>query len=253
MAMIEKSIEGEVPVSTAYNQWTQFEEFPQFMEGVEEVTQLDDQRLHWVATVGGQKKEWYARITEQIPTSVSPGPARAAVHFGRRDVPPPGREPDARDAPDGVRAGSIVEEVGDKLGSSTGASRATSSGSRNSSSRVASRPAPGEAQSRDRCRKRTTQAVIRKAAAPKGRGLRLCAYGPPGADDISERLREFGTVADGGKRHLHFFAVALADGEAYLRLARVVADGVDEGAQTFVVAVFVIGLFEDDAECGSVV
>ena len=64
---VEKTIEVAVPVSTAYNQWTQFEEFPQFMEGVEQVTQLDDQRLHWVANIGGQRKEWYARITEQIP------------------------------------------------------------------------------------------------------------------------------------------------------------------------------------------
>ena len=67
MATVEKSIEVNVPLSTAYNQWTQFEEFPRFMEGVEEVTQLDDSRLHWVANVGGQKKEWYARITEQVP------------------------------------------------------------------------------------------------------------------------------------------------------------------------------------------
>ena len=67
MAIIEKSIDVDVPVSTVYNQWTQFEEFPQFMEGVEQVTQLDDQRLYWIATVGGQKKEWYARITEQSP------------------------------------------------------------------------------------------------------------------------------------------------------------------------------------------
>jgi uncharacterized membrane protein len=67
MAEITKSIDVDVPVNTAYNQWTQFEEFPRFMEGVEEVTQLDDTRLHWVANVGGQRKEWYARITEQIP------------------------------------------------------------------------------------------------------------------------------------------------------------------------------------------
>jgi uncharacterized membrane protein len=67
MAMIEKSIEVDVPVTTAYNQWTQFEEFPRFMEGVEEVRQLDDRHLHWVATVGGKRKEWEAEVTEQIP------------------------------------------------------------------------------------------------------------------------------------------------------------------------------------------
>jgi uncharacterized membrane protein len=67
MAKIEKSIDVEVPVRTAYNQWTQFEEFPRFMEGVERVEQLDDKRLHWVAKVGGKQEEWDAEITEQIP------------------------------------------------------------------------------------------------------------------------------------------------------------------------------------------
>jgi uncharacterized membrane protein len=67
MANIEKTIDVDVPVSTAYNQWTQFEDFPRFMEGVQEVRQLDDTRLHWVADVGGKKQEWDARITEQQP------------------------------------------------------------------------------------------------------------------------------------------------------------------------------------------
>jgi uncharacterized membrane protein len=67
VATIEKAIDVEVPVRTAYNQWTQFEEFPRFMEGVQEVRQLTDTRLHWVADVGGQRKEWDARITQQLP------------------------------------------------------------------------------------------------------------------------------------------------------------------------------------------
>ena len=67
MAMIEESIDVNVPVHTAYNQWTQFEEFPQFMEGVQEVRQLDDSHLHWVAEIGGQKREWDAEISEQRP------------------------------------------------------------------------------------------------------------------------------------------------------------------------------------------
>jgi uncharacterized membrane protein len=67
MEEMEKSVEVEVPVRTAYNQWTQFEEFPRFMEGIESVTQLEDDRLHWVASVGGQTKEWDARITHQVP------------------------------------------------------------------------------------------------------------------------------------------------------------------------------------------
>jgi uncharacterized membrane protein len=64
---IEKSTEVNVPLRTAYNQWTQFEEFPRFMEGVESIKQLDDTTLRWVVNVAGERKEWLARITEQIP------------------------------------------------------------------------------------------------------------------------------------------------------------------------------------------
>jgi uncharacterized membrane protein len=64
---IEESAEVNVPASVAYNQWTQFEDFPLFMEGVEHVQQLDDTRLHWVANVGGRKAEWDAKILEQHP------------------------------------------------------------------------------------------------------------------------------------------------------------------------------------------
>jgi uncharacterized membrane protein len=67
MSTIEESIEVQVPLHTAYNQWTQFEEFPRFMEGVERIDQLDDTRVHWVAEVGGKKQEWDAVITEQRP------------------------------------------------------------------------------------------------------------------------------------------------------------------------------------------
>ena len=67
MSLIEKSIEINVPVRAAYNQWTQFEEFPKFMEGVKHVKQLDDKHLHWKAEIGGKEKEWDAEITEQIP------------------------------------------------------------------------------------------------------------------------------------------------------------------------------------------
>ena len=64
---VEKTVIVGVPVPMAYNQWTQFEEFPQFMGGVQQVRQLDDQRLHWVAEIGGVKREWEARILEQRP------------------------------------------------------------------------------------------------------------------------------------------------------------------------------------------
>ena len=65
MASVVESIDVKVPVSTAYNQWTQFEDFPHFMEGVKSVTQTDDTHLHWVAEVAGKEKEWDAEITEQ--------------------------------------------------------------------------------------------------------------------------------------------------------------------------------------------
>lgn len=67
MSVVEKAIEINVPVRQAYNQWTQFEEFPRFMEGVKQVRQLDDTHLHWKAEIGGKEKEWDAEITEQIP------------------------------------------------------------------------------------------------------------------------------------------------------------------------------------------
>jgi uncharacterized membrane protein len=64
---IEKSVLVNVPVSTAYNQWTQFEDFPQFMEGVESVKQLSDDRLEWVAEIAGVGRQWQAKILEQVP------------------------------------------------------------------------------------------------------------------------------------------------------------------------------------------
>lgn len=67
MSTIEESIDIDVPVRTAYDQWTQFEAFPSFMEGVESVTQIDDTHLHWVAEFGGTRREWDAVITEQHP------------------------------------------------------------------------------------------------------------------------------------------------------------------------------------------
>jgi uncharacterized membrane protein len=67
MSAVRESIDVDVPVSTAYNQWTQFEEFPRFMEGVETVQQLDDRLLHWVAAHAGKRHEWDAEIVDQTP------------------------------------------------------------------------------------------------------------------------------------------------------------------------------------------
>jgi uncharacterized membrane protein len=67
MSTVKESVEVEVPVHTAYNQWTQFEEFPKFMEGVEEVRQLDDLHNHWVTKIGGVHREFDTEIVDQLP------------------------------------------------------------------------------------------------------------------------------------------------------------------------------------------
>jgi uncharacterized membrane protein len=84
---IESSIKVRVPVRIAYNQWTQFEEFPLFMQGIQDVHQVDDRHVRWVADVGGRKKEWEAEIIAQIPDrriawrSVSGAVNNGAVEF----------------------------------------------------------------------------------------------------------------------------------------------------------------------------
>jgi uncharacterized membrane protein len=117
MERIEKSIEVEVPLHTAYNQWTQFEEFPKFMEGVEEVRQLDDKRLFWRAQIAGKATEWEAEIYEQIPDSriawrsTTGAPNAGAVSFQLIE-------------PDRTRINlvidyqplGVIEKVGDALG-----------------------------------------------------------------------------------------------------------------------------------------
>src|SRR4051794_1630347 len=117
MKEVEKAIEVNVPVRTAYNQWTQFESFPQFMEGVQEVRQLDDRRLHWRAEVAGKEREWNAEITEQHPderiawTSTVGAPNSGVVTFHYID-PTTTRVMVQMDfAPDGA-----VEVVGSALG-----------------------------------------------------------------------------------------------------------------------------------------
>jgi uncharacterized membrane protein len=67
MPKIEDTIDVQVPVQQAYNQWTQFEDFPRFMEGIQSVQQLDDTHVHWVAEIRGERREWTTEITEQQP------------------------------------------------------------------------------------------------------------------------------------------------------------------------------------------
>ena len=91
MGTVRQSIEIGVPVSVAYNQWTQFEEFPRFMEAVKEVRQLDDKTLEWSANINGDDETWMAQITEQEPDeriawrSTSGQPNSGAVSFERID------------------------------------------------------------------------------------------------------------------------------------------------------------------------
>jgi len=87
MSKVQETIELDVPVQTAYNQWTQFEEFPQFMEHVDEVRQLDEKSLRWKVTIAGETEEFDAEITEQSPDtriawkSTSGRPNGGAVDF----------------------------------------------------------------------------------------------------------------------------------------------------------------------------
>jgi uncharacterized membrane protein len=67
VSSVTESVDVDVPIRTAYNQWTQFETFPEFMSGVERIEQLDDRRLHWTVSVAGVEREFDAEITEQHP------------------------------------------------------------------------------------------------------------------------------------------------------------------------------------------
>jgi uncharacterized membrane protein len=91
MSEIIETVDVNVPVRTAYDQWTQFESFPMFMEGVEKVEQLDDTTLRWTAEIAGQKRTWKAKITEQAPdqriawTSIDGAKNAGVVTFHRLD------------------------------------------------------------------------------------------------------------------------------------------------------------------------
>ena len=117
MSTVEESIQVDVPVRTAYDQWTQFEQFPTFMEGVESITQIDDTHLHWVAEIAGVRREWQAEIVEQRPDErvawrATDGATNAgAVTFHRIDDNTTRLMLQLDFEPEGM-----VERVGDKLG-----------------------------------------------------------------------------------------------------------------------------------------
>lgn len=117
MSTIEESIEVAVPVTTAYNQWTQFESFPEFMEGVERIEQRADDLTHWVTSIGGVTREFDAKITEQHPdervawTSVDEPKQAGVVTFHRISDDTTRVMLQMDFEPDG-----LVEQAGDKLG-----------------------------------------------------------------------------------------------------------------------------------------
>ncbi len=117
MKTIEKTIIVNVPLRQAYNQWTQFEEFPHFMEGVKEVKQLDDKSLHWKAEIAGKSEEWNAEITEQIPDqriawrSTSGAKNSGAVNFSAQGANQTEVSLEVEYEPEGM-----VENLGDMVG-----------------------------------------------------------------------------------------------------------------------------------------
>lgn len=117
MGGVTKSVDVAVPVRTAYNQWTQFEEFPRFMEGVSEVRQLSDTMTHWKTEIAGVKREFDAKITEQLPdervawTSTEGSRQSGVVTFHRLDADHTRVTAQMDFEPDGV-----VEKAGDLLG-----------------------------------------------------------------------------------------------------------------------------------------
>ncbi|SHF78538.1 SRPBCC family protein [Geodermatophilus nigrescens] len=114
---VEKSIQVDVPLRTAYDQWTQFEDFPHFMGGVKEVRQLTDQRLHWVAEIAGVRREWEAAVLEQDPDrKVAWAATSGATNAGAVRFEAAGPDStivylELEYEPEG-----LVEQVGDKLG-----------------------------------------------------------------------------------------------------------------------------------------
>lgn len=113
---VEKRILVNVPVSTAYNQWTQFEDFPHFMGGVKSVTQLSDDRLQWVAEIAGVRRQWEAKILEQVPDrKVAWAATEGATNAGSVDFEDVGGGQTSIQLTLEYEPEGIIEKVGDKL------------------------------------------------------------------------------------------------------------------------------------------
>lgn len=113
---VEKRILVNVPTSTAYNQWTQFEEFPHFMGGVKSVTQLSDDRLEWVAEIAGVRRKWEAKILEQVPDrKVAWAATEGATNAGTVTFEDVGGGQTSVQLSLEYEPEGIVETIGDKL------------------------------------------------------------------------------------------------------------------------------------------
>jgi carbon monoxide dehydrogenase subunit G len=113
---VEKSILVNVPLSTVYNQWTQFEDFPQFMGGVTSVTQLSDDRLQWVAEIAGVRRQWEAKVVEQVPDSkVAWAATEGATNAGAVTFSDAGEGQTRVHLSLEYEPEGLVEKVGDKL------------------------------------------------------------------------------------------------------------------------------------------
>jgi uncharacterized protein YndB with AHSA1/START domain len=114
---VEKTVLVNVPVSRAYNQWTQFEEFPQFMGGVQSVEQRGDDRLHWVAEIAGVRREWEATILEQVPDrKVAWAATEGATNAGAVTFEDLGGDQTSVTLVLEYEPEGLVEKVGDKVG-----------------------------------------------------------------------------------------------------------------------------------------
>ncbi|MGY1822796.1 SRPBCC family protein [Geodermatophilus sp. SYSU D00079] len=114
---VERSIQVEVPLRTAYGQWTQFEDFPHFMGGVREVRQLDDRRLHWVAEIAGVRREWEASVLEQVPDQkVAWAATSGATNAGAVRFEAAGPNATVVHLTLEYEPEGVVEQVGDELG-----------------------------------------------------------------------------------------------------------------------------------------
>ncbi|WP_136520084.1 MULTISPECIES: SRPBCC family protein [Cellulomonas] len=117
MPTIEQTIDVDVPVRTAYDQWTQFEDFPHFMNGVEQITQVSDTLTHWKTKIGGVEREFDAQIVEQEPDQVVAWRSvDGTAHAGHISFQPLGATSTRVTAKIEWEAESLVEKVGAAVG-----------------------------------------------------------------------------------------------------------------------------------------